>query len=110
MPDEDAAEEVASTTSIAEAEATETAAAEESDKDEDEAVVEDVPTDDEKKTEEVPPKMKSIVVDEWVQLNAQPPLWTRYVLLKKDYNYLSLNKIKGILRMSQMVTAIICAE
>ncbi|KAF8655303.1 hypothetical protein AX16_003200 [Volvariella volvacea WC 439] len=68
--------------------------------DEDEAVVEDV---SEKKAEEPeepkPPKMKSIAVSEWQQINAQPPLWTRdpknvtdveyhqfYSAFFKDYN------------------------
>jgi heat shock protein 90kDa beta len=45
-------------------------------KDEDEAIVEDA-TDEKKEEEEKKPKMKTITVDEWLQLNAQPPLWTR---------------------------------
>lgn len=54
-------------------------AAEETAKDEDEAIVEDVLGEDESKDTEVPPiKMKSILVDHWVQLNAQPPIWTRF--------------------------------
>ena len=49
--------------------------------DEDQAIIEDVPNAEEKTPEEpAPPRMKSVVVDEWVQLNAQPPLWTRFVL------------------------------
>jgi heat shock protein beta len=49
--------------------------------DEDQAIVEEVPSDEEKAPDEpVSPKMKSVVVDEWVQLNAQPPIWTRFVL------------------------------
>lgn len=45
------------------------------DSDEDEAVVEEV---SEGEDEEPPaPKMKKIIVDEWEQLNAQPPIWTR---------------------------------
>ncbi|KAF8897518.1 Hsp90 protein-domain-containing protein [Infundibulicybe gibba] len=44
--------------------------------DEDEAVVEDVSGDEDKK-ESPPQKMKTINVEEWVQLNAQPPLWMR---------------------------------
>ncbi|KAG5646569.1 hypothetical protein DXG03_002872 [Asterophora parasitica] len=82
VPDEDAAEEPA-TTAAAE-DATETPAdsdsaadAEEKPKvDEDEAVVEDVTEESEKK-EPPPPKTKSVVVDEWLQLNGQPPIWTR---------------------------------
>lgn len=46
--------------------------------DEDQATIEEVPSDEEKTADEpVLPKMKSVVVDEWTQLNAQPPLWTR---------------------------------
>lgn len=49
--------------------------------DEDQATIEEVPSDEEKTADEpVLPKMKSVVVDEWTQLNAQPPLWTRFVL------------------------------
>ncbi|GLB33793.1 putative hsp90 protein [Lyophyllum shimeji] len=62
VPDDDTVEEPA-TTSTPEA-------------DEDEAVVEEVSEESEKK-EPPPPKMKTVVVDEWVQLNAQPPIWTR---------------------------------
>lgn len=42
------------------------------DADEDEAIVEDV-------VDEVPepPKTKDVVVDEWIQLNPQPPIWMR---------------------------------
>ncbi|KAJ4478050.1 Hsp90 protein-domain-containing protein [Lentinula aciculospora] len=42
--------------------------------DTDEAVIEDV-TEEEQTP--APPKMKSIVVDEWIRLNGQPPIWTR---------------------------------
>lgn len=87
VPDEDAAEPVSETpeeSTISEAteptEALETPA----EKDEDEAIVEDVPSDEDKKSEGPPaPKMKSIMVNEWSQLNAQPPLWTRSVKIKK---------------------------
>jgi hypothetical protein len=48
--------------------------------DDDEATIEDVPSvADDKKDEMKPPKMKSIVVDEWVPLNSQPPIWMRFV-------------------------------
>ncbi len=47
----------------------------ETESDEDEAVVEEVSEDDEKK--EITPKTKKIIVDEWEQLNAQPPVWSR---------------------------------
>jgi heat shock protein beta len=49
--------------------------AEETESDEDEAVVEEVPEDEDK--EPPAPKMKKIIVEEWEQLNAQPPIWTR---------------------------------
>ncbi len=48
--------------------------------DEDEGIVEDVIEEKEEPVPE-PPKMKDVVVDEWKQLNSQPPLWTRSVLL-----------------------------
>ena len=43
--------------------------------DEEEAVVEDATEKNEEKEEIVP--TKKVVVDEWVQLNSQAPLWTR---------------------------------
>lgn len=49
---------------------------EETPKDDDEAILEDVPSEN-KDTEAPPVKMKSVLVDEWVQLNSQPPIWTR---------------------------------
>jgi len=53
-------------------------ASESPESDNDEAIVEEVPSVANKKGNEViPPKMKSIVVDEWIQLNSQPPLWIR---------------------------------
>jgi hypothetical protein len=61
-------------------ETTETPVPTEVPEDEDQAIVEEVSSDEEKTPDEpIPPKMKSIVVDEWVQLNAQPPLWARFV-------------------------------
>ncbi|KAG6900979.1 hypothetical protein C0993_004417, partial [Termitomyces sp. T159_Od127] len=44
--------------------------------DEDEAIVEEVTEESETK-ESKPPKMKSVVVEEWTQLNVQPPIWAR---------------------------------
>lgn len=81
VPDEDAAEPVSETPEESTSKAEPTEAAETLvEKDEDEAVVEDVPSDEDKKPEEPPaPKMKSIRINEWSQLNAQPPLWTRSV-------------------------------
>ena len=43
--------------------------------DEEEAVVEDTTEKNEEKEKPVP--TKKVVVDEWVQLNSQAPLWTR---------------------------------
>lgn len=51
-----------------------TASEEKSETDEDEAIIEDA--DDAEKAE---PKTRTVLVDDWVQLNAQPPLWMRYV-------------------------------
>ncbi|KAA1466486.1 HSP90-domain-containing protein [Dentipellis sp. KUC8613] len=45
------------------------------DDDEDEAVIEEVSEDSEKEKEK--PKTKTVLVDDWQHLNAQPPLWTR---------------------------------
>lgn len=87
VPDEDATEAEAPETPASDSEesdaSSEAADPEEtkeaSETDEDEAIVEDVDGDEEKKEEAPPPKMKSVVVDEWSQLNAQAPLWMRYV-------------------------------
>ncbi|KAF5388243.1 hypothetical protein D9615_000400 [Tricholomella constricta] len=89
VPDEDDVEEPSISTSTADADTTETPADSESTKvDEDEAIVEDVTEESEKK-EPPPPKMKSVVVDEWVQLNAQPPIWTRDSKNISDEEYTS---------------------
>ena len=53
-----------------------TLAEETSPADEDEAIIEDVDEDSQEQTP-APPKMKSVVVDEWVHLNGQPPIWVR---------------------------------
>lgn len=45
-----------------------------SDDEDEEAVVEDT---EETVEETKPPKTKSVIVDEWVQLNSQQPIWTR---------------------------------
>lgn len=50
-------------------------------KDEEEAVVEDVSTDEAATIEDIPKKTKTVAVEEWSQLNSQPPLWTRYALI-----------------------------
>lgn len=44
------------------------------DGEDDEALVEDA---EEKVVEEKKKETKSVVVDEWVHLNSQPPIWTR---------------------------------
>lgn len=44
--------------------------------DDDEAVVEDVVEGETKEPEQ---KTKTVVIDEWVQLNPQPPIWMRFV-------------------------------
>ena len=44
--------------------------------DEDEAVIEDVA--EESQSEEIEaPKLKDVVVEEWVHMNSQPPIWQR---------------------------------
>ena len=53
---------------------------------EDQAIVEEITSDGkESAAESTPPKMKSVVVDEWVRLNAQPPLWTRFVVYRDRF-------------------------
>lgn len=77
VPDEEAAEsETPSESAAEEAPSPSSDAAEESEDDDDEAIVEDVPA--ESTTEDVLPKTKTVVVDQWVRLNSQPPLWMRY--------------------------------
>ncbi|EMD40828.1 hypothetical protein CERSUDRAFT_111414 [Gelatoporia subvermispora B] len=53
--------------------------------DEDEAVVEDV--DEAEETEIKEPKMKEVVVDEWIHLNSQPPIWVRDPKTVTDEEY-----------------------
>ncbi|PBK72579.1 HSP90-domain-containing protein [Armillaria solidipes] len=54
--------------------------------DEDEGIVEDV-TEEAEPVEVPPPATKSVLVDEWVQLNAQAPLWTRDPKTVSDEEY-----------------------
>ncbi|KAJ7129695.1 Hsp90 protein-domain-containing protein [Mycena epipterygia] len=88
VPDEDAvepsAEDKSSETSSETSEETPVTTPEadkakdsEDSEDSDEAIVEEEVVSEEKEAEPVPPKMKTVVVDEWVQLNALPPLWMR---------------------------------
>lgn len=56
-----------------------TDAPEKKERDEEEAIIEDVPADEEKET---PQKMKTIDVEEWLQLNPHPPLWSRYATFR----------------------------
>ncbi|KAJ7744442.1 heat shock protein Hsp90 [Mycena maculata] len=55
--------------------------------DSDEAIVEEEAVNEEKEAEPVPPKMKTVVTDEWVQLNALPPLWMRDPKSASDEDY-----------------------
>ncbi|KAJ7179213.1 Hsp90 protein-domain-containing protein [Mycena filopes] len=56
--------------------------------DSDEATVEEEVVAEEKvAAEPVPPKMKTVVTDEWVQLNALPPLWMRDPKNASDEDY-----------------------
>ncbi|KAJ7700068.1 Hsp90 protein-domain-containing protein [Mycena rosella] len=54
--------------------------------DSDEAIVEEE-VEEKKEAEPVPPKMKTVVNDEWVQLNALPPLWMRDPKNATDEDY-----------------------
>jgi heat shock protein beta len=82
VPDEDSSAPSASHSITPEStEATKAPVLTEVPEDEDQAIIEEVPSDEEKTPDEpIPPTMKSVVVDEWVQLNAQLPLWARFVL------------------------------
>jgi hypothetical protein len=53
----------------------------------DEVVVEEV-VDDPSKSDKTasPPKMKTIIVDEWLHLNSQPPLWMRSVVISHTHS------------------------
>ncbi|KAJ7283667.1 Hsp90 protein-domain-containing protein [Mycena rebaudengoi] len=91
VPDEDAVdpEAVSSETSEETPPSTPDADEKAAEEDSDEAVVEDV--EEKEAKEPAPPKMKTVVVDKWVQLNALPPLWMRsdyelfYTGFWKDY-------------------------
>lgn len=49
--------------------------------DEDEAIIEETTEETKKDEESFEHKTKTVVVDEWVQLNKQPPIWMRSVLI-----------------------------
>ena len=72
VPDEEAEAEASTEEKKPQTEADDASA------DEEEAVVEDVTDKDEETTKE--PKMKEVVVDDWVRLNSQPPIWMRLVV------------------------------
>ncbi|KAF4574637.1 heat shock protein 90 family protein [Pleurotus pulmonarius] len=87
VPDEDAVEDAPP------ADAAESTSASEdtpTSKDEDEATVEEVA--EEKAEEKAPPKMKSVVVDEWKHLNEQPPIWMRDPKDVKEEDYTNFYK------------------
>ncbi|KAJ7276359.1 Hsp90 protein-domain-containing protein [Mycena haematopus] len=79
VPDEDVVESSASEEKPTEDSETssETQQTEKTDaEDSDEAIVEEE-NEEKPKAEPAPPKTKTVVTDEWVQLNALPPLWMR---------------------------------
>lgn len=57
------------------------------DEDEDEVIVEEVDEKEEEKKEPEAQKMKKIVVDEWVQMNPQAPIWMRW---ERVFRYIKL--------------------
>ncbi|KAJ7667986.1 Hsp90 protein-domain-containing protein [Mycena polygramma] len=91
VPDEDAADASASDDKTPEASETPASTADTEDtkipEDSDEAIVEEEATTEEKSAEPVPPKMKTVVTDEWVKLNALPPLWMRDPKNVSDEDY-----------------------
>ncbi|KAJ7068255.1 Hsp90 protein-domain-containing protein [Mycena amicta] len=95
VPDEEAiaaaAADAAAASAAAEAaaasETPETPAASSEDADSDEAIVEEEKVEVEETKEPEPPKMKTIIVDEWDQLNALPPLWMRDPKNATDEDY-----------------------
>ncbi|KAF7352824.1 HSP90-domain-containing protein [Mycena venus] len=85
VPDEDAVEPSASEETAPEA--SETAETEKKDpEDSDEAIVEEE-AEEKPKAEPAPPKMKTVITDEWLQLNALPPLWMRDPKNASDEDY-----------------------
>jgi heat shock protein beta len=79
VPDEDAITDAPETPAESTPDASETPKASASaEVDEEEAIVEEETSEDEDKpVDEVKPKMKTVIVDEWVQANPQPPIWMR---------------------------------
>ncbi|KAI0824788.1 heat shock protein Hsp90 [Trametes gibbosa] len=82
--DEEAEAEAAKAAEAEKATAEET---EKDDVDEDEAVVEDVSEEEPTVEEKREPKMKPITVEEWIQLNSQPPIWMRDPKTVTDEEY-----------------------
>lgn len=70
---------------------------------EDEAIVEDVSEDEKKDEEPAPKKMKSVLVEEWVQLNANPPLWARFVIPPPFVSILAYIYVSATQKTSRMV-------
>lgn len=81
VPDEDAKPEVEETT-VESADSSDKA-----ERDEEEAVIEDISPESEDK--ETTKKTKTVEVEEWLQLNSQPPLWTRDPKSVSDEEYKS---------------------
>ncbi|KIL70077.1 hypothetical protein M378DRAFT_183671 [Amanita muscaria Koide BX008] len=81
VPDEDAKPEVEETT-VKSADSSDKAG-----RDEEEAVIEDISPESEDK--ETTKKTKMVEVEEWLQLNSQPPLWTRDPKSVSDEEYKS---------------------
>ncbi|KAJ7904479.1 heat shock protein Hsp90 [Mycena olivaceomarginata] len=84
VPDEDAVEPESEDKP---SEASDTPETEKKDpEDSDEAIVEEE-VEEKPKAEPAPPKMKTVVTDEWVRLNALPPLWMRDPKNASDEDY-----------------------
>lgn len=77
VPDEDSTEGPVITSTETTA-ASESTPEEKRQVDDDEVTMEEVLSEaDHVDVEDPSPKMKSVLVEEWVQLNSQPPLWMR---------------------------------
>ncbi|OJT08017.1 Endoplasmin, partial [Trametes pubescens] len=85
-------EEAESAAAAAEPEKTAPADSDDTEVDEDEAVVEDV-SDESEPAAKREPKMKPITVEEWLQLNSQPPIWMRDPKTVTDEEYESFYQV-----------------